>query len=287
MEKLIKYFFYSFLMISTSNCNNTVKTYPYENNKSISSLDGYPFDSMRTYIPMHGDSIGSYMYYIMKEPILYNYYLNKDIYRVRIIRSFAEPIVIRIENDGEETKIITKKLSRNVSYPFIVYGRDLYEQLEFPEDVAILNAAGEVVKVINEKKYKDLIEIHKQHEDSMSKIYNVTDYNIIFQDESDLDKSAWDSISLLVKNSNFWTSGYNSFVNNTDPDGSTWVIEGQSKFGYQCIKIDNPFAPIIGSGYENKTELDKIAYQNKIKSQYAKLFKYIVSKTKLVNEKIK
>lgn len=273
-------------MFSLSSCNNMVKTYPFENDNTISLLDGSTNDSLITYIPKFGDSINSYMYYILKEPLLYNYFLNKDIYRLTINRSFDEPIVIRVENDGKKIKIISKKLNKSISFPFYVYGRDWYNQHEYPEDVAIFDADGELIKVINEKKYKQLIDIYKQYDDSMSKIYNVMDYKILFEIESYTDKSVWDSITYLVENANFWTSGYCSFVNYPDPDASVWIIEGHSKFGYQCIKIYSPFISEIGNGHENKKELDKMAYQNKIKSKYAKLFKYIVSKTKLVDEKI-
>lgn len=263
-----------------------VKTYPFENDNTISLLDGSTNDSLISYIPKFGDSINSYMYYVLKEPILYNYFLNKNIYRLTINRSFDEPIVIRVENDGKKIKIVSKKLNKTISFPFYVYGRDWYNQHEYPEDVAILDADGELIKVINEKKYKQLIDIYKQYDDSMSKIYNVMDYKISFENESYIDKSVWDSLTYLVENANFWTSGYYSFVNYPDPDASAWVIEGHSKFGYQCIKIYSPFTSEFGNGHENKKELDKMAYQNKIKSKYAKLFKYIVSKTKLVDEKL-
>jgi hypothetical protein len=226
------------------------------------------------------------MYFKLKEPILYNYFLNKEIYRLTIYLPFDMPIVIRIENDGRKIELISKKLNKNFWYPFHTYGRDWKEQHDIPTDVAILNADGDLVRVLNEKAYKELLRANKLYDDSLSRIYNDPDNKTFTTEITYLDKPVWDSITYFVKKSDFWTSRYNSFLNYCDPDASLWVLEGHSKFGYQCIRIYSPFASEFGSGHDNESELDKLSQQNKIKLRYARLLRYIITKTKMRNEKL-
>jgi len=273
MESPGKHVGFLLLILSILSCSDNVNVYHFDNNKAISHLDGSPIDSFSNYIPKFGDSIGSYMYFKLNEPILFNYFLNKDIYRLTIHRPFDVPIVIRVENDGKKIKLISKRLNKDIWYPFYICGRDWSSPHYFPADVAELNEDGEVAKVLDEKAYNELLHAYKHYDDSLAKVHNDPDYKIIIDEETYLDKSVWDSITYLVEKSSFWTSGYNSFVNYPDPDASLWIIEGHSRFGYQCIRIYSPFSPEFGSGFENKSEKNKIVRQNKIKSKYARFLR--------------
>ncbi|MDB5243990.1 MAG: hypothetical protein JWP57_4616 [Spirosoma sp.] len=59
----------------------------------------------------------SYYLYKLQEPVLYNYPLGKEVYRLTWIRSFHPPVVIRLEKDGNRTRLTTKILSRIPELP--------------------------------------------------------------------------------------------------------------------------------------------------------------------------
>ena len=48
----------------------------------------------------------------MNEPVLYNNFLEREIYRFTWLRSFHRPVVIRIMKSGDHVSIITKELQR-------------------------------------------------------------------------------------------------------------------------------------------------------------------------------
>ena len=54
--------------------------------------------------------------YKMKEPLLFNRNIEKEIFRFTWLRSFDEPIAIRIEKDGDDHWLFWKKLSGKGGY---------------------------------------------------------------------------------------------------------------------------------------------------------------------------
>ncbi|MBN1186681.1 MAG: hypothetical protein JXB49_30670 [Bacteroidales bacterium] len=57
--------------------------------------------------------------YKLREPILYNFYLGKDIFRFTLIRAFDPTISIRIEIYNKTANIYTRKLERLYGYVMI------------------------------------------------------------------------------------------------------------------------------------------------------------------------
>lgn len=112
-------------------CNNIKekKVYPYEADKNLTYENGLPVNDTIFFFPIEVfiDTIkladgmeikkdtSSVEWYsrdlhFLKEPVLYNFYLNKDIYRFTWLRSFHPPIVLRLEKSNNEVTLTEKKL---------------------------------------------------------------------------------------------------------------------------------------------------------------------------------
>ncbi|QJW89115.1 hypothetical protein HNV11_06780 [Spirosoma taeanense] len=59
----------------------------------------------------------SYYLFRLGEPVLSNYPLPKEVYRLTWIRSFHPPVVVRLEKEGNKVQLITKVLSRIPELP--------------------------------------------------------------------------------------------------------------------------------------------------------------------------
>ena len=74
---------------------------PFKNNPALSAEDG-----------SFKDSISNYLLYKMQEPVLSNYYLNKEVYRFTLEPSLMCALfVIRLEKWGDSISITTKEAS--------------------------------------------------------------------------------------------------------------------------------------------------------------------------------
>ena len=59
----------------------------------------------------------SYYLYKLQEPVLSNYPLDKEVYRLTWLRSFHPPVVVRMEKEGNRVRLITKILSQIPQLP--------------------------------------------------------------------------------------------------------------------------------------------------------------------------
>jgi len=115
------------ILFVSCNENPHYRGCPYENNPKLSSKNGIPFDSILSYTPakMKGHDYKlktqmdpfvekwvSSMLYLMKEPVLYNKYLGKDIYRIFWIG--PRPVLFSLVKKGSEYYLITKILNNVV-----------------------------------------------------------------------------------------------------------------------------------------------------------------------------
>lgn len=107
-------------------------SYKFPNNPSISDEKGNPVSDTTYYFPLELfiDSIRfantteikqdtfsvrwfSQDLWLSEEPVLSNYYLNRDIYRLTWLRSFHPAIILRIENSDGEVILIEKEMTLN------------------------------------------------------------------------------------------------------------------------------------------------------------------------------
>jgi len=137
----------------------------------------------------------SFYLYKMQEPVLYNYFLEKDVYRFTWLRSFNIPVTITIEKEQNAVTITTKALKKNIDLPSnATYENVNGKEVKMPLD---LNAAF----VINKKKTlseKDFLEF----------------------------KKLIDSLNLY----SYPSFPYSPCLVGTD--GAEWIFEAQNKEGY-------------------------------------------------------
>jgi hypothetical protein len=213
--------------------------------------------------------INSYLLYKMNEPVLCDHYLNKKVYRMISLRSFHQPIVVRLEEYHDSIVILIKKLNKNIMYPFMVYGWN--DSIFFTSpDVAFYDTTTNKLKIINKVKYDKQRKELKKENDSLCKIYNSLDYHLVLNQKKEISMTTWDSLEVMIDTTKFWKTNPDVALGLLQIDGSKWILEGHSKQGYQIKIIPSPHFEHYG--FEN--------------NYYAILFKYIMKLASLEEEKL-
>lgn len=247
----------------------------FANSTEICDNKGNPVDSTSYYFPseLFIDSINgkidnlspleweSFILFKMKEPILYNYYLGHETYRIIVDRSFHNPIIARIDKYEDSIIVHIKKLNRVVNYPFLTFAKI---PIKFGDS-----------SIFTYKQQDSIIDRNGMRNDSLITKLNNTNYYNILDFSYKLKKTQWDSINIIIDSTQFWQSKPYIALNYPQIDGSRWTIEAQNKYGYQIIVIPNP-----DFGKQNSLkEQDKL-------NHYSDLFKYVFEISGLDNEKL-
>lgn len=97
-------------------------------------IDSFELQDEETKIKNYRVSIDTmslmwYSFYLktMKEPILYDQYLSKEIYRFSLFRSFDPPITITLEKQDDQFYLLTKMSNRLFRPPFVRTFQDGHE----------------------------------------------------------------------------------------------------------------------------------------------------------------
>jgi hypothetical protein len=247
---------YILFIIICFGCSHKKVFIPYSKNTVISDMSGNPKDSSSYYFPEYlfdtvknknskiwDLNVNSYLLFKMKEPVLSNFYLGRDIIRITALMSLSKPVLIRIDKYPGTTKFTVKRLNRNIRYPFMV----LDTSASFTYD-------GEPV-------YQK-----KSEKDSLYRLYNNTDYFIEFEKDKILTKKEYAILSILIDSTQLWQTSPDLAQNVMQIDGSKWIVEAQRKFGYQIKVIPGPN---FDRNYEYENEFDK-------KNHYRNLFEYVM-----------
>lgn len=99
------------LLFACSPKEKDFSNYIYPKNNLISDIKGIPVDSTSQYFQfdtIETDEIN--LYFLTKEPILSNYYLSKDVYRLNIFPEFGPSYIIKLEIVGDESYLIAKTI---------------------------------------------------------------------------------------------------------------------------------------------------------------------------------
>jgi hypothetical protein len=122
----------------------------------------------------------SFDLYKLQEPILYNFYLCKDIYRFTWLRSFQPPVTIRIEIYNNTAKIYTKRLERSIGHIMLKsLGNNKYDTI-YPNNNIPL-----VIDLVKEISLSEVDRI--EHIIDSTKLYN----SDLFEEIYGLDGSEW------------------------------------------------------------------------------------------------
>jgi|GEM_PF-2804847 len=124
--KLLKYIL--ILLFTAEGCKEQpLLPGAYPEKKNLTNNTGIPYDSTTSYLPdeLYGQNLNydnnsidysSKTLFAFEEPLLFNYYKNKEIIRLLWNRSVYKPVLIKIEKDGEQVSITTKILNRHSEY---------------------------------------------------------------------------------------------------------------------------------------------------------------------------
>jgi len=236
------------IIFSFSNCDNDAefnktKTnfVKFKNDFKISNNKGIPTDSTVNYIlkdafdndfKKEENSISkftSFGLFKMKEPILYNYSLNKEIYRLIIDRAFDPILIIKIEKiDNKKILLSIKKLNRPILFPFLRQGLST-------DEVRV-----RIIDPITKKEIRDSIQDRKN--DSLAISLNNTNYYPIIDYTRDFTEQEWNNFKTQLIKSKFWSTNPLIILDDGSTDGSCWILEGHDKNGYQIKALRNPFS---------------------------------------------
>jgi hypothetical protein len=206
-------------ILCSCNSRNSIdnKLYKYEKDSKISNNIGEPVDSSTFYFPFNilPDSLKtdkwetyldsahikyfSEVLFKVREPVLTNNYLGKEIYRVTLLRSFDPDIVVRIEKSNDGISLFEKT--------YFQYRRSV-------EDSVI------------------------QSKDSMPPvhcIHTVIDSTKITQSAKKISKKDWIRFEEMTRNKKF-ESMPTTVKMDFGPDGDIWLLEKHSKQGYYLVK---------------------------------------------------
>lgn len=203
----------------------------YPNDPSISNQKGVSYESNVMYYPdsIKNDSIyyGGEPSFLMKwfsrvltlakEPILFNSYLEEDIYRLLWLRSFDRPIIISIHKKGNNIWLNTKALDKIPEF------EDLIQTVEFKPPTNAKN---------HEKNNK--VNTSQVLEKNVSK----SNVKIEVNNHQTLTIKDWKEFEQLLTNCNFWEMQPNKEINGLD--GSEWIIEGHLKEKYKFVARRSP-----------------------------------------------
>ena len=156
----------------------------------------------------------------LKEPILSQCYLSREVYRLIIAESFYPLSIISLNKSTDSIWVDFKTINKNVMFPFI-QACPTKDVLKFREEFK--------GRKLNEKEIKR-IEIEN---DSIVKIDNDTNYFISTYYHKRISKTNWVNFTKLLEKTNFWQSPSWNCNECISIDGGTWIMEGHCKLGYR------------------------------------------------------
>jgi hypothetical protein len=135
----MKHYYLIIIFLAFCGCNNPQEKESncYLKDTLISNINGIPKDSLTYYFPKKIYRDSSFIlsnldtfkldWYSVdlkcfQEPILFNFYLKKDIYRFLWLRSFNDDVLISIEKTNDRITLNTKKLDRHPEFLKIIFG---------------------------------------------------------------------------------------------------------------------------------------------------------------------
>jgi hypothetical protein len=221
MKENILFILVGLIIIS---CSQTVEKNNYKNDLTISDKEGKPNDSLTYYYPFYikydtlltstgrdSSSVDYYscILYYAKEPVLYNFYQDHDIYRFLWLRSFHRPIVYALSKIKNQVLLTAKIMDKHPRLRDITY-------------VSIPELRGS---------QKDEMQV-----DSVVK----ADRRIAILSTStkQLTKKEWKEFEQLLDSCSFWTT--KPFERTQGIDGARWIIEGHKKNKYWFVDRWSP-----------------------------------------------
>jgi hypothetical protein len=212
-------------------CGEKETRYIYPEITNFSKPNGEPIDSLSYFLPAelnYGDTLVktgldtfnlnwySSQLFPTKEPILFNYYLGHDIYRLTWLRSFHNPVVLTINKKDDKFWLTIKKLDRR---PQFMPTRNITDFV-FPK----VGEPYDTTKKIDLDKYP-IIQPDRHA-------------NLVVNEIKSLSATEWNEFESLLTKTNYCTmSPTQDFFG---LDGAQWIIEAHSLHKYWLVDRRSP-----------------------------------------------
>jgi len=210
----------------------------YLNDSTLTNLDGYLFDSAKSYFPekyfMNGkwvkqiykdssdmfDSefwlhIYSVNLYSFKAPVLYNYYLDAEMYRFLWLRNFDKPVLITLIKSGRGISINTKMLNEKPNIYVAVHNYDG-------------NNIGDLMIESNNTE-----ELWKKYPNADSIVLPHNDLKYLIDTTFEVDSEQWNEFLRHLELCGFWEQ--KPITSWGGLDGAQWVLEGHTYDKYHFV----------------------------------------------------
>ncbi len=143
----------------------------------------------------------SYFLYKLQEPVLSNYPLGREVYRLTWIRSFHPPVVVRMEKDGNRIQLTTKILNRIPQLPGHRYSTR-YGTIHLADTSTSIGFRKNTVRTIPKAVYNEYMRLFMEQKASFMSPLGIR-YSLV-------------------------------------GDGSEWILEVHKSDGYQFIIRSSP-----------------------------------------------
>lgn len=224
MERLI-YLLLAILGLFSLGCQRGHGNYKFPANNTISDPEGNPADSTVQFLPTKLVFKDTALvveprfwytpnFHIAKEKILYNYYLDHDIYRFSWFRSFHGPVFISIHRELNKYWLAISKLNK----PYVKY----QHVIDFIPP-----------KGTSEEDSKTFAARNKQMMDSLNIFPRIEVKKTI-----PIAKDEWDKFERLLNECDYWY--LQPLIERQGLDGSRWIIEAHFENKYWFVDRWSP-----------------------------------------------
>jgi hypothetical protein len=244
-------------------CRDTQYLYP--KNRNIANHKGLPLDSSTNYFSIvDPDDSTQVLYledhffsnffssslYAFKEPVLYNDYLGKEIYRFLYDHSFEITTLFILSKENDVITLQTKKLDGRFKFGSGLSMKDSsYFRLHEHIPIALKNSSGlefvyepsdpHEIAYYKLKGFKiPVIDSFSERTALASFIKDTKRSLIVFDSTINVKKRDWDQFEDLIEAADFWDLP--SYVWEGNTDGAAWVIEAHRENRYKYLLRQSP-----------------------------------------------
>lgn len=254
--------YYLLVIITLASCSNKkiqeidFPIYTYPNDSSLSNELGYLTNYLTWYYPesikldneivktnidtMLVMAFSNYMY-IANEPILYNYYLNRDEIRFLLLNTRGNSFIFNVIRESDRYYMEIKETSE-----FLHFGNKLI----IKDAQTKLNSG-----LLNQSDYDSLYITNDPIRIFGDNIFEI-------KEKIQLEEKDWNNLINLLDSTSFWNTLYKKMPEGGD-DGSYWIIEAHLSNRYWFSGAWEP----KGGIYEIGNYINKLSGLNGAKSQ--------------------
>lgn len=243
MRKVHLFFILLFILFACTPKKDIRGGMGYLKDSTLTNLDGYLFDSTKSYFPekyfsqdkwlkiipdkyedtssisFWTEEYSAYLKYF-KVPVLYNYFLGSEMYRFLWLRSFNEPVLITVINNDGQYSINTKVLSGPINTWTSIYDHKVKGIL------------------VTMRRSNDIEALWKDYPDADSIVLPRNNMKYLVDTTWEIDVEQWNGFIKRVDLCGFWEQ--KPIASFGGLDGAQWVLEGHAYDKYHFVSRWSP-----------------------------------------------